>query len=118
MNAACTPSTAMTDVLNHGGVMVKDARRCSARRARCIRGFNPHSSGNIYTDFVFTVVEKRQVLLLQIERNIIILHRKIVNFFRQSFFTTSKQSTIRFIPDDIATTNSYKGCYGRLSLRR
>ena len=40
------------------GVMVKDVRRCSARRARRIRGFDPHRSRNIYMDYVSTVVEK------------------------------------------------------------
>ena len=40
------------------GVMVKDVRRCSARRARRIRGLNPHRSRNIYMDYVSTVVEK------------------------------------------------------------
>ena len=40
------------------GVMVKDVRRCSARRARRILGFNPHRSLNIYMDYVSTVVEK------------------------------------------------------------
>ena len=39
-------------------VKVKDVRRCSARRARRIRGFNPHRSRNIYMDYVSTVVEK------------------------------------------------------------
>ena len=37
------------------GVMVKDVRRCSARRARRIRGFAPHRSRNIYMDYVSTV---------------------------------------------------------------
>ena len=82
-NAACAPSTATSDVLNHytieaspkkdaqiayitalfehlfwgclDGVMVKDVRRCSARRARRIRGFAPHRSRNIYMDYVSTV---------------------------------------------------------------
>ena len=35
--------------------MVKDVRRCSARRARRIRGFAPHRSRNIYMDYVSTV---------------------------------------------------------------
>ena len=38
------------------GVMVKGVRRCSARRARRIRGFNPHRSRNNYMDYVSTVV--------------------------------------------------------------
>ena len=37
------------------GVMVKDVRRCSARRALRIHGFAPHRSRNIYMDYVSTV---------------------------------------------------------------
>ena len=37
--------------------MVKDVRRCRARRARRIRGFNPHRSRDFYMDYVSTVVE-------------------------------------------------------------
>ena len=40
------------------GVMVKDVRRCSARRPRRIHGFDPHRSRNIYMDYVSTMVEK------------------------------------------------------------
>ena len=40
------------------GVMVKDIRRCSARRARRNRGLNPHRSQNIYMDYVSAVDEK------------------------------------------------------------
>ena len=60
------------------GVMDKDVRRCIARRARRIRGFNPHRSRKIYMDYVSTVVEK-DMRRCYSERNIIILHRKIVN---------------------------------------
>ena len=49
--------------------MVKGVRRCSARRARRIRGFNPLRRLNIYMDYVSTVVKKTSV-----ERNII--HRR------------------------------------------
>ena len=53
--------------------MVKDVRRCSARRARRIRGFNPHRRPKIYMDYICTVVKKISVVL-QTERNII--HRR------------------------------------------
>ena len=56
-----------------GGVIVKGVRRCSARRAHRIRGFNPHRRQNIYMDYVSTVVKKTSAVL-QAERNIII-HR-------------------------------------------
>ena len=58
--------------------MDKDVRRCIARRARRIRGFIPHRSRKIYMDYVSTVVEK-DMRRCYSERNIIILHRKIVN---------------------------------------
>ena len=39
------------------GVMVKDVRRCSARRAHRIRGFNPHRSLNeIYVWFLLSTL--------------------------------------------------------------
>ena len=49
--------------------MVKGVRRCRARRARRIRGFNPHRRQN-----------KRQVSLVQTERNIVI-HRRKLKFY-------------------------------------
>ena len=48
--------------------MVKGVRRCSARRARRIRGFNPHRRQNIYMDYVSTVVKKTSIVL-QTERS-------------------------------------------------
>ena len=56
--------------------MVKDVRRCSSRRARRIRVFNPHRRQNIYMDYVCTVVKKTSVVL-QTERNIINSSQKI-----------------------------------------
>ena len=44
------------------GVMVRGVRRCSARRARRIRGFNPHRRQNIYMDYVSTVIKKTSVV--------------------------------------------------------
>ena len=38
--------------------MVNGARRCSARRARRIRAFNPHRRQNVYMDYVSTVIKK------------------------------------------------------------
>ena len=34
-----------------GGVTVKGVRRCSARRARRIRGFNPHRRQGMLSEF-------------------------------------------------------------------
>ena len=48
--------------------MVKDVRRCSAGRARRIRGFNPHRSRNIYMYYVSTVVEKDKCCCYRCEK--------------------------------------------------
>ena len=54
--------------------MVKDVRRCSAGQARHI----PQKSKYLYGLWLHCS-RKRQVSLLQIKKNITILHRKIVN---------------------------------------
>ena len=69
------------------GIMVKDVRRCSARRARRIRGFNSHRSRNIYMDYASTVVEKDKRRCYRWEntdkRNIIILHNLETSTFEE-----------------------------------
>ena len=54
------------------GVMVKDVTRCSARRARRIRGFNPQ----IFIWIMFPLRSKKTSIAATDERNIVILHRK------------------------------------------
>ena len=77
-NVASPPSTAMSDTFNHYITKaspkkdaqvayitkpdIKGVRHCSARRARGIRGFNPHRRQNIYMDYVSTVIKKTSVV--------------------------------------------------------
>ena len=63
------------------GVMVKDVRRCSARRR--IRGFNPRGSTPTEVEIFIWIMSplwsKKTSVAATDERNIIILHRKIAN---------------------------------------
>ena len=61
------------------GVMVKDVRRCSARRARRIRGFNP-TEVEIFIWIMSPLWSKKTSVAATDERNIIILHRKIIYY--------------------------------------
>ena len=87
-NLACAPSTAASDVLNHytinlsilfwgclDGVMVKDVRRCSARRARRIVG-STTAEVEIFIWIMSPLWSKKTSVAATDERNIIILYRK------------------------------------------
>ena len=65
-------------------VMVKDVRRCSARRARRIRGFNPHRSQN----FIVTGFSQYYHYQLQL------FHLDVSNAYKQHTF---KEENVRAV---------------------